>query len=39
MIYYLIDDIIDTLISMLETKSHGYKKDTLAKIFLINNYN
>jgi len=35
--YY--NDIIDTLISMLETKSHGYKKDTLAKIFLINNYN
>jgi len=35
--YY--NDIIDTLISMLETKSHGYKKDSLAKIFLINNYN
>jgi len=33
------DDIIDTLISMLETKSHGYKKDSLARIFLINNYN
>jgi len=24
---------------MLETKSHGYKKDSLARIFLINNYN
>ncbi|OUM70505.1 hypothetical protein PIROE2DRAFT_1381 [Piromyces sp. E2] len=35
--YY--NDILDTLISMIETKSHGYKKDTLAKIFLINNYN
>ncbi|ORX80175.1 Exo70 exocyst complex subunit [Anaeromyces robustus] len=35
--YY--NDIIDILISMLETKSHGYKKDSLARIFLINNYN
>jgi len=35
--YY--NDIMSILITMLETKSRGYKKDSLAKIFLINNYN